>query len=175
MSLKQAANISQHAFRQCLDRIRRLTTRQIEDLLSRAHDVRQQRAALTEIETRTERELKCPYCSKDGCQKWGQPRTGVQRYSCDCCLRTYSGLTGTKICGMHRHDLFLEVIRNMLSDTPLSCRKLAARLGLTKGTIWRWRMIILEHSQRPATRVSLASWKSMKPISEKAARGLGSG
>jgi transposase-like protein len=30
----------------------------------------------------------------------------VQRYRCDCCLRTYSGLTGTQICGLHRHDLF---------------------------------------------------------------------
>ncbi|MCQ0090245.1 IS1595 family transposase [Roseovarius sp. M141] len=144
MSLKQATNISQHAFRQFLDRIIQLTPRQIEDLLSRAHDVRQRRAALAEIETRTEQERKCPHCNEERRQKWGQTRTGVQRYRCDCCLRTYSGLTGTEICGLHRHDLFLEVIRNMLSDTPLSCRKLAARLGLTKDTIWRWRMIILE-------------------------------
>lgn len=53
-------------------------------------------------------------------------------------------LTGTEICGLHRHDLFLEAIRNMLSDTPLSCRKLAARFDVTKDTVWRWRMIILE-------------------------------
>lgn len=144
MPSKQATKISPHAFRQFLDRITHLTPRQVEDLLSRAQDVRQRRAALAEIEARTEQEHKCPYCSDEKRQKWGQTRTGVQRYRCRSCLRTYSGLTGTEICGLHRHDLFLEAIRNMLSDTPLSCRKLAARLDLTKDTIWRWRMIILE-------------------------------
>lgn len=29
------------------------------------------------------------------------------------------------------------------NDTPLSCRKLAHRLGVSRDTIWRWRMIIL--------------------------------
>lgn len=48
------------------------------------------------------------------------------------------------MCGVHRHDLFFEAILDMFSDTPRSCRKLARRLGKTKDTIWRWRMIVLE-------------------------------
>ena len=30
------------------------------------------------------------------------------------------------------------------NDTPLSCRKLGIRLGVSRDTIWRWRMLILE-------------------------------
>ncbi len=77
-------------------------------------------------------------------------RTGVHRFRCVSCARTYSGLTGTPLCGLHRHDLVFEVIRDMISDQPLSCRKLAARLGRTKDTVWRWRLIILQALKGPS-------------------------
>lgn len=38
----------------------------------------------------------------------------------------------------------------MVSDRPLSCRKLGARLELTKDTIWRWRMIVLDALAAPS-------------------------
>lgn len=144
MSSKRATKISPHAFRLLLGRINHLNPRQVEDLLSRTLDIRRKRAALAEIEARTEQEHKCPHCAAEDRQKWGQTRTGVQRFRCRECSHTYSGLTGSRLSGLHHHDRFLDAIRNMLSDQPLSCRKLAARLEVTKDTIWRWRMIILE-------------------------------
>ena len=106
--------------------------------------VRAEKEALAEIEGRTERDASCPHC-KQHCerQKWGRTRTGVQRFRCGNCRKTYSGLTGTGICGLHRPDLFLEVIRDMMSEVPSSCRKLAERLGINPETVWRWRIRIL--------------------------------
>ncbi len=146
----QPKPVRQHAFRQLLDRIHRLSPRQVEDVLSTAKPVRQRREALAEIEARTERERKCPHCGCEQRQKWGATRTGVQRFRCGSCKRSYSGMTHSRICGLHRPDLFLEAIRDMMSDRPLSCRKLGARLGLTKDTIWRWRMIVLKALSAPS-------------------------
>jgi len=144
MAMTTNTAISQHTFRMFLNQLPQLTASQIEDLLSSATAIRWTRASLAEIEARTDKEQMCPGCSSEHRQKWGKTRTGVQRYRCSACLQTYSGLTGSAICGLHRHDLFLETIRNMFSDHPLSCRKLSRQLGKTKDTIWRWRMLILE-------------------------------
>lgn len=136
--------VPQHAFRQILDELGLMSPRQIEDLLDRAFAVRSGRLALGVIEARAEARRNCPHCGHERRQKWGTTRTGVQRFRCMGCGRTYSGLTGTAVCGLHRPDQFLEAIDDMLSDQPLSCRKLAARLKRTKDTIWRWRMMVLE-------------------------------
>lgn len=144
MAKANPAPINQHLFRSLLDQLPQLNANQIEDLLSSTMDIRRARASLSEIERRAERDDACPHCGGCRRQKWGQTRTGVQRFRCRGCLKTYTGLTGTPICGIHRHDLFLEVVRDMFSDRPRSCRKLAFSLGKTKDTIWRWRVLILE-------------------------------
>ena len=91
-------------------------------------------------------ERRCPRCSGHHRSSWGTTRAGARRWRCKDCELTWTGRTGTPLSGVHRPGLFLEVLRNMLdpNDTPLSCRKLAHRLGVSRDTIWRWRMIILE-------------------------------
>lgn len=86
----------------------------------------------------------CQKCGGSERARWGRTRTGAQRWRCAQCNSTWSGLTATPIAGIHRPDLFLELVKNMFGEgTPLSCRKAAARLGVSRHTIWRWRMRIL--------------------------------
>lgn len=57
--------------------------------------------------------------------------------------KTYSGRTGSAIGRLHRPDLFLVALRDMLgAAAPQSVRKLARQLGLNKYTVWRWRMLV---------------------------------
>lgn len=135
---------SRPALASIVDAIGRLSPSDIENLLATIHRVRGQREALAEIEARTDREHICRNCGAAQRQKWGTTRTGVQRYRCAKCGKTASGLSKSGIARVHRHDLFLEAVRNMMSDRPLSCRKLGKRLALSKDTIWRWRLRILE-------------------------------
>ncbi|MEE4209994.1 MAG: hypothetical protein V2I43_12065 [Parvularcula sp.] len=44
---------------------------------------------------------------------------------------------------MHRPDLVLEMLRDVLGGAPQSCRKLASALGVSHHTVWRWRMRVL--------------------------------
>lgn len=75
------------------------------------------------------------------CRSGERTRTGILRQRCAACGRTSSALTGSPLCGLHHFDRFLD----MLSGQPLSCRKLAAQLQVSKDTVWRWRLRALEH------------------------------
>lgn len=80
-----------------------------------------------------------------GARSRGRTRANVQRYRCQGCQKTFCGRTTSGIRHIHRPDLFLEVIRDMLGiRAPSSIRQLANRLGLDKHTIWRWRLIIMQ-------------------------------
>ena len=87
----------------------------------------------------------CPSCGGLDGSRWGRTRAGAQRWRCKGCGRSWTGRTGTPLAGVHRPGLFIEVARNMLDpmETPLSCRKLGSRLGLSRDTVWRWRMLVL--------------------------------
>lgn len=132
-----------HDFRRFLDALDDLNPAQIEDAQTKIRDFRRKTEAISEIEVRTKREHKCPFCGDDRRQKWGRTRTKVQRYPCSGCKKTYSGRTGSAIGRIHRPDLFMQAVRDMLgSHAPQSVRKLAKQLDLNKYTIWRWRMLV---------------------------------
>lgn len=88
----------------------------------------------------------CPHCGSVSKSSWGSTRAGAQRWRCKACERTWTGRTGSPLSRIHRPGLFIEVVRNMLdpNDEPLSCRKLGRRLGISRDTVWRWRMIVFE-------------------------------
>ncbi|MGR3564685.1 MAG: IS1595 family transposase [Heliomarina sp.] len=132
-----------HDFRRFLDALDRLNPAQIEDAQSKIRDLRRKTEAISEIEARAIQDHKCPYCGDERRQKWGRTRTKVQRYRCTGCQKTYSGRTGSAIGRLHRPDLFLVALRDMLGTAaPQSVRKLARQLGLNKYTVWRWRMLV---------------------------------
>lgn len=132
-----------HDFRRFLDALDDLTPAQIEDAQTKIRDLRRKTEAISEIEARSNQEHKCPFCGDARRQKWGRTRTKVQRYRCCGCKKTYSGRTGSAIGRIHRPDLFMEALRDMLDNpAPQSVRKLAKQLDLNKYTIWRWRMLV---------------------------------
>lgn len=132
-----------HDFRRFLDALDDLNPAQIEDAQTKIQDLRHRTEAISEIEARANQDHKCPFCGEERRQKWGRTRTKVQRYRCTGCQRTYSGRTGSVIGRIHRPDLFMVALRDMLgTSAPQSVRKLARRLGLNKYTVWRWRMLV---------------------------------
>ena len=88
----------------------------------------------------------CPHCGNKERSSWGSTRAGAQRWRCKSCERTWTGRTGSPLARIHRPGLFIEVVRNMLAphEEPLSCRKLGRRLGVSRDTVWRWRMVVFE-------------------------------
>ncbi|MGP6086848.1 transposase [Antarctobacter jejuensis] len=130
-------------FRRFLDALDALNPAQIEDARTKIRDLRRTTEAISEIEVRTNQQRKCPFCGDERRQKWVCTRTKIQRFRCGGCQKTYSGRTGSAIGRIHRPDLLMVALRDMLgTSAPQSVRKLAKRPGLNKYTVWRWRMLV---------------------------------
>lgn len=126
-----------------IELIGRLPPTQIAEAERALRDARHGAEATIEIDLAAAGRT-CPCCGGTHKVRHGQTRTGAQRWRCRDCGRTWSGLTGTPVRGIHRPDLFLRALRDMMGDTPRSCRKLASVLGISRHTVWRWRMIVIQ-------------------------------
>ncbi|WP_283638313.1 IS1595 family transposase [Marinovum algicola] len=129
-----------------LSSIANLPPRKIAEAEAALATARRRAEAVVEIDAAAAERV-CPRCASSERSSWGTTRTGARRWRCRTCEKTWSGRTGSPVAHIHRPGLFIELMRNMLdpNETPLSCRKMAHRLGLSKDTVWRWRMVILEH------------------------------
>jgi len=74
---------------------------------------------------------KCPHCEADDLQKWGIS-SNRQRYRCKSCKKTFNGLIGTELNGMHYQDKWDRYIETMLQGTFL--REAAAECGISLNT-----------------------------------------
>jgi transposase-like protein len=79
---------------------------------------------------------RCPHCHAGHPVRYGKA-SGLQRYRCHACTRTFNVLTGTPLAGLHkpgRWAAFAQALRE-----GLSVRKAADRCGVHYNTTHRWR------------------------------------
>jgi transposase-like protein len=90
---------------------------------------------------------KAPACGHCGCEdfsKWGVA-TGMKRYMCKACNRTFNALTGTPLAHLHKREKWLDYARAIVDG--LTLRKAAARVGVHLETSFRWRHRFLATSK----------------------------
>lgn len=83
----------------------------------------------------------CPLCSSQSVHKWGVV-SGLQRYRCKECKRTFNALTGTSMAHLRKKELWKEYSR-ALSES-LSLTKAAEQCGIDRTTAFRWRHRFLQ-------------------------------
>ena len=123
--------------------IERLTVGQVRELRRRLRELDARIELLARIDVRGQALERCVHCGATALQRWGETRTGLQRLRCTECRRTFCSATGTALARVRRPEKVQLVLADMLSRAPSSCRALAARLGVDKMTVWRWRKRIL--------------------------------
>jgi len=78
----------------------------------------------------------CPHCRCVQVHRCGQA-SGLQRWRCLACRRTYNALTGTPLARLRKRELWLPFLSCLLeSDTV---RKAAEQVGVHPSTSFRWR------------------------------------
>ena len=85
----------------------------------------------------------CPGCSSESVHKWGIV-SGLQRYRCKECKRTFNALSGTSMSRLRKKELWFEYSQ-ALADS-LSLTKAAERCGIDRTTAFRWRHRFLPQS-----------------------------
>lgn len=84
---------------------------------------------------------KCPHCHSKELKSAGSKK-GRKRFRCKSCGKSFNGLTGTPLGGLHNADKFMANARHMLASNTV--RNTAAALGVHKTTAFRWRHRFLE-------------------------------
>ena len=92
----------------------------------------------------------CPRCATPGAVANGKAR-GLQRYRCRACGRTFGALTGTRLCGLHRKEVWL-TFGECLADGA-TVKAAAQRCGIAVSTAFRWRHRFLEATKTVAGRL----------------------
>lgn len=95
--------------------------------------------------------LACPSCSCESVHKWGVV-SGLQRYRCKECKRTFNALTGTSMAHLRKKELW-EKYSQALSES-LSLAKAAERCGIDRTTAFRWRHRFLPQSGEQTVKCS---------------------
>lgn len=88
------------------------------------------------IETRFAAAPACGHCGSAEFKLWGSA-SGLKRYHCGVCGRTFNALTGTPLAGLRSRDKWLDYARALVDGVSL--RKAAARADIHLETSFRWR------------------------------------
>src|ERR671931_1585129 len=97
--------------------------------------------AIALIETRFAAEPACGHCKSQRFGGWGKA-SGLKRYKCKDCGRTFNALTGTPLAQLRRRDAWLDYARALVARVSL--RKAAARADVCLETSFRWRHRFLQ-------------------------------
>jgi transposase-like protein len=88
------------------------------------------------IQTRFAAEPTCGHCGSADVKPWGTA-SGLKRYMCKSCERTFNALTGTPLSGLRLREKWLGYARSLVEGVSL--RKAAAENDIHLETSFRWR------------------------------------
>ena len=97
------------------------------------------------LESEFDRSPACGHCGSESFARWGAA-TGMRRYKCKACVRTFSALTGTPLAHLQKREKWLDYARAIVDG--LTLRKAAARVSVHLETSFRWRHRFLATSKK---------------------------
>lgn len=84
----------------------------------------------------------CPYCKSIFFNKIGH-RSGLQRYKCKSCSKTFNPLTNTPLARLRKKELWGKFASELVQGE--SVRATANKIGVHKNTSFRWRHRFLQN------------------------------
>jgi transposase-like protein len=122
----------------------RLTLGQKADLLAALGAARHEDEVRSLLESRLSESLVCPHCHGAKVVRNGSA-SGLQRYKCRSCLRTFNALSTTPLARLRMKGKWLQQQEVMLQG--LSVNRAAAELEVAATTAFRWRHRFLQLAQ----------------------------
>jgi len=88
------------------------------------------------LETRFEQKPACPHCACIQLSRYGSA-SGLQRYRCQSCRKTFNALTGTPLARLRHNPKWPGYLAALAESKTV--RQFAARAGVHRNTSFRWR------------------------------------
>ena len=104
--------------------------------------------AIALIEARFDVAPACGHCGSERFGKWGHA-SGMRRYRCHECKRTFNALTGTPLAHLRRRDAWLSYARALVDGDSLRKAAKRANICLDSSFRWRHRMLASSAARRP--------------------------
>jgi len=92
-------------------------------------------SVVSAVNSRVER-TGCPHCGCRKLQRWGGA-SGLPRYRCGDCRRTFNALTGTSLARLRKKERWQDQAKALMTGESLV--KAAQRCGVAETTAFRWR------------------------------------
>jgi len=136
-------------FKEWLSGMSRLSRGQREAVIAEMADQVELELGVQVIEASVGDTPSCPRCQSQKLHRWGHD-SGLQRYRCCGCSRTFNALTDTPLARLHYRGKWIKYQQAMLDG--LSIRDAAKACGIAKNTSlqWRHRFLRTAAAQRPA-------------------------
>ena len=131
-------------FQSFVEQLGELSTAQRDALVSALQSKAPANDVIALIEARFGAAPACGHCRSERIGPWGHV-SGLKRYKCKDCHRTFNALTGTPLAQLHRREAWIEYARALVDRVSL--RKAAARCGIDLTTSFRWRHRFLQSSR----------------------------
>ena len=128
-------------FSEFLDQLKDLTKAQRAALHEELVKARQEKSPAAIVDEKFAASPECPQCRSGSLHKWGIV-SGIQRYRCKDCGRSFNALTGTSMARLRKKELWLEYSKALADSLSLS--KAAERCGIDRTTAFRWRHRFLQ-------------------------------
>ncbi len=124
------------AFQRIVSKIPELDHHQRVYLTNKLSSVSTEKTVCDLIEKRIDNNYQCLHCGSDSIVKHGK-RSGLTRYLCKSCGKTFNALTGTALARLRKKGLWLDYSQYVLDS--FSIRKSAALVNVNPKTAFRWR------------------------------------
>lgn len=99
--------MKQHELNQMVKVLRALPVTQFQTIMTELKTVKNQSSVNQVIEGHSQVTRQCPHCQNSKINRHGYSN-GLQRYRCNTCAKTFTALTGTPLCGLHKREKWLE-------------------------------------------------------------------
>lgn len=133
------------AFEGLLGLLKYLSARQLEKVHAQLLRMSTRGRAADIIEEAAQESLACPNCQSRRLHRHGKV-SGLQRYRCKGCKRTFNALSGTPLARLRLKSYWLDFLDCMF-DPATTVREAADSIGVHKNTSFRWRHRFLSVSK----------------------------
>ena len=98
--------------------------------------------------------LGCPYCDAKEVRPWGRA-SGLPRYRCTDCRRTFNALTGTPLARLRHKDRWLDQARALMSGESVAKAAVRCEVAYTTAFRWRHRFLMAPARDKPTRLVGI--------------------